>query len=217
MNEIWDVVHEERRALAADLAELEPDAWETPSLCPGWTVHDVVAHLVNDARTTWAGFAGELFRARFDFDALNENGVARERRADPRETLENLRSVSGRTSSAPAPLVTRLVEAFVHGEDIRRPLGISRSYPPGPLLDALKHQLSTSTGFGGGKERAAGVILEATDTDFHWKPTKPAVNAVPVVRSSTLALLLAVSGRPLRPGELAGDGASTFAVTAGDG
>ena len=70
MNEIWDVVHEERRALAADLTELEPEAWDTPSLCPGWTVHDVVAHLVNDAKTTWAGFAGELLKARFDFDAL---------------------------------------------------------------------------------------------------------------------------------------------------
>ncbi|QTF70866.1 maleylpyruvate isomerase family mycothiol-dependent enzyme [Arthrobacter woluwensis] len=217
MNEIWNVVHKERRALAADLAEVEPDAWDTPSLCPGWTVHDVVAHLVNDAKTTWAGFAGELLKARFDFDALNEHGVARERRADPRETLENLRAVSGRTSSAPAPRVTRLVEAFVHGEDIRRPLGIRRSYPPGPLLEALKHQLATPTGFGGGKERAAGVILEATDTDFLGRPTSPAVNAAPVVRGSTLALLLAVSGRPVRPGELDGDGASAFAVTSGDG
>ncbi|WFR84929.1 maleylpyruvate isomerase family mycothiol-dependent enzyme [Arthrobacter sp. Y-9] len=217
MNEIWNVVHEERRALAADLAELEPDAWDTPSLCPGWTVHDVVAHLVNDAKTTWAGFARELLKARFDFDALNAQGVARERCADPRVTLANLRAVSGRTSSAPAPRVTRLVEAFVHGEDIRRPLGLRRNYPVAQLLDALKHQLATSTDFGGGRDRAAGVVLEATDADFRWKPSTPAVNSAPVVRGGTLALLLAVSGRPVRPGELDGEGASAFTVTSTDG
>jgi len=212
MNEVWHVVHRERRALSADLADLEPGAWDTPSLCPGWSVHDVLAHLVNDARTTWAGFARELFRARFDFDALNALGVERERRADPRDTLRAFDAVSGRSTSAPAPRNTRLVEAFVHGEDIRRPLGIHREYPAPFLVDALKHQLATPTDFGGGRERAAGVALEATDAEFRWKPSKPAVNAAPVVRGSALALLLAVSGRPVRPGELDGDGAEVFPV-----
>src|SRR6185436_10847080 len=36
----------QRRRLAATLTELDDDAWATPSRCEGWTVQDVVAHLV---------------------------------------------------------------------------------------------------------------------------------------------------------------------------
>ena len=129
MTEIWPVVHAERRALIRDLEDLPARQWATPSLCPGWDVHDVLAHLVDDARTTRLGFLRRLAAARFDFDRCNARGVARERRADPRDTLAAFRAVSGRTTSAPAAPATRLVEAFVHGEDIRRPLGLARAYP----------------------------------------------------------------------------------------
>ena len=68
----WPVVHAERRALLEQLSAIEDDAgWERPSLCPGWTTHDVLAHLVDDARSTPWRFATGFVRARFDFDALN--------------------------------------------------------------------------------------------------------------------------------------------------
>lgn len=50
--EIWPVVHAERRRLVDALENVDEDAWATPSLCPGWDVHDVLAHLVDGARTT---------------------------------------------------------------------------------------------------------------------------------------------------------------------
>ena len=55
-DDIWPVVHAERRALAADLAALTPEQWQTPSLCTGWSVHDVLAHMVATAKETPAGF-----------------------------------------------------------------------------------------------------------------------------------------------------------------
>lgn len=203
MTGIWPVVHAERRALARDLADLPAERWATPSLCPGWDVHDVLAHLVDDARTTRLGFLRRLAAARFDFDRCNAGGVARERRADPQDTLAAFRAVGGRTTSAPAAPATRLVEAFVHGEDIRRPLGLGRAYPAGPVAEALRYQVRTRGAFGGGKERAAGLRLVATDADL-------VTGAGPEVRGSVLALLLAVSGRPVRPGELAGPGAAAL-------
>ncbi|MFE7631619.1 maleylpyruvate isomerase family mycothiol-dependent enzyme [Kocuria sp. NPDC057446] len=203
MTEIWPVVHAERRALVRDLADLPAQAWATPSLCPGWDVHDVLAHLVDDARTTRLGFVRRLVAAGFDFDRCNARGVARERRADPRDTLAAFRAVSARTTSAPAPPATRLVEAFVHGEDIRRPLALTRTCPAGPVAEALRHQLSTSTKIGGGRERAAGLRLVATDAALD-------AGAGPEVRGPVLALLLAVSGRPVGPEELAGPGVSAL-------
>ncbi|MEV6218034.1 maleylpyruvate isomerase family mycothiol-dependent enzyme [Nocardia sp. NPDC051833] len=203
MSEIWTVVHAERAALIADLADLPAERWSTPSLCPGWDVHDVVAHLTDDAKTTRLGFVVHFAAARFDFDRFNQAGVARERAEDPALTLAAFRAASGRTTGAPAPKATRLIEAFVHGEDIRRPLGLHRDYPVAPVVTAVRHQLDTSVKVGGGKERARDLRLTATDADLD-------VGDGPQVRGSAVALLLALSGRALAAGELDGPGAATL-------
>ncbi|WP_342799992.1 maleylpyruvate isomerase family mycothiol-dependent enzyme [Nocardia sp. No.11] len=203
MNEIWPVVHAERAALIADLTDLPAQRWSTPSLCAGWDVHDVVAHLTDDAKTTRLGFFVHFAAARFDFDRFNAAGIARERAGDPVLTLAAFRAASHRTTGAPAPKATRLIEAFVHGEDIRRPLGLHRDYPVAPIVTAVRHQLGTSVKVGGGKERAQGLRLTATDADLD-------VGAGPQVRGTALALLLALSGRPLEAGELDGPGAATL-------
>ena len=194
---VWAAVHEERRALIADLEHLPDDAWQRPSLCPGWSVHDVLAHLVDTARTTRLGFLRGMVRARFDFDRSNADGVRKHRGSSPAETLEAFRSVQHRTSGPPAPGATRLVEAVVHGEDIRRPLGIVRAYPAASVLAALRHQVETSVKLGGGKERANGLRLIASDMTFEH-------GSADLVGGPAVALLLAVSGRPVREGELNG-------------
>ena len=193
----------ERLALVDDLWSLPDARWPTPSLCPGWDVHDVVAHLVHDARTTRAGFVRDLVGAGLSFDRANARGLASARRSDPRLTLATLEAVSGRTTSAPAPLATRLVEVFVHGEDVRRPLGLSHAYPLEHVLTALAHQVRTGAGAGGGRERAAGLRLVALDAGVM-------TGHGPEARGSALALLLALSGRPVRPGEITGPGARTL-------
>ncbi|MFJ2509213.1 maleylpyruvate isomerase family mycothiol-dependent enzyme [Arthrobacter citreus] len=200
---VWPAVHEERRALIADLEDLPEDAWQRPSLCPGWSVHDVLAHLVDTARTTRLGFLRGMVRARFDFDRSNADGVRKHRGSSPAETLEAFRSVQHRTSGPPAPRATRLVEAVVHGEDIRRPLGIVRSYSPGAVDAALAYQAKTSVKLGGGRELLDGLSLAADDGGFRH-------GSGDEVRGSTLALLLAVSGRPVRDDELSGPGAGTL-------
>lgn len=200
---VWPVVHEERRALIKDLEPLHPSLWDTPSLCPGWSVHDVIAHLVDSAKTTRQGFIRRMIAARFDFDQDNAVGVERERASDPRTTLRSLHAVSSRTSGPPASLATRLVEAFVHGEDIRRPLAISHDYPPEHVATALDYQVKTTTKMGGGKEVAAGWRLVATDTGY-------AHGEGPEVQGPAISLLLAVSGRPVDDQELSGPGAAVF-------
>ncbi|MCC9145271.1 MULTISPECIES: maleylpyruvate isomerase family mycothiol-dependent enzyme [unclassified Arthrobacter] len=189
---VWDVVRAERRRLAADLAPLPAEQWEVPSLCPGWSVHDVLAHLVDTARTGKIGFVRGMVGARLDFDRMNHRGVLREKRQDPQDTLRALRDVSELTRTPPANLATRLVEAIVHGEDIRRPLGLSGSYPEPAVLRALAYQLRTPGAFGGGRERAAGLRLVDRRTGTAW-------GTGTTVEADALDLLLAVSGRPVEP------------------
>jgi uncharacterized protein (TIGR03083 family) len=201
---VWTLVHAERSALIDDLERLDVHRWDVPSLCPGWTVHDVVAHLVDTARTTRLGFVVGLARAGFDFDRQNARGVERERGASPGETLERLRRVASRTSSPPAPLDTRLVEEVVHGEDVRRPLGLTRTYAQEAVVRSLRLQARTPASFGGAKELVARVRLTATDADV-------SIGDGPDVTGSALSLLLAVSGRRVALEDLDGPGVDALA------
>ncbi|MBT0992821.1 maleylpyruvate isomerase family mycothiol-dependent enzyme [Cellulomonas sp. DKR-3] len=198
-SDVWPVVHAERQALVSFLEPLAEERWATPSLCEGWSVHDVVAHLVDTARTTRRRFVVGLAAARFDFDRQNAKGVARERGATPAITLERLRAVTGLTASPPAAPETRLVEAVVHGEDVRVPLGATGHYPHQAVERALRYQARTSVSFGGGRQHVVGLALEADDADV-------VVGSGPAVRGPLTSLLLVASGRRSHLPHLSGPG-----------
>ncbi len=204
---IWQTVHSERQRLAADLSELGEEQWHIPSLCPGWDIHDVLAHLVDTARTSRLSFVRDLLTARMDFDRANENGIAREKRQDPQATIEALKEAAVLMRTPPANLATRLVEAIVHGEDIRRPLGIAGCYPERAITQALAYQLRTPVSFGGGRERAAGLRLIDRKTGAAWGQGDD-------VEADSIELLLAVSGRRVGRDILKGSGASSLVDTA---
>ncbi|WP_192596020.1 maleylpyruvate isomerase family mycothiol-dependent enzyme [Nesterenkonia lutea] len=205
--ETWQTVHAERRRLAADLSQLRADEWSLPSLCPGWDLHDVLAHLVDTARTTRLSFVRDLLGARLDFDRANENGIARHKHRDPRDTLAALEAAADLTRTPPAALATRLVEAIVHGEDIRRPLGIAATYPESAIHQALAYQLRTPVSFGGGRERAVGLRLIDRRTGASRGQGED-------VEGDAIDLLLALSGRPVDPERLTGSGAPRLARAA---
>lgn len=204
--DVWSFVHAERARLVDDLAAVSPTAWATPSLCPGWDVHDVLAHLVDSAKTSRIGFVRRMIASRFDFDADNAVGIARERHADPRDTLAAMRAVVPLTRTPIAPRPTRLVEAIVHGEDIRRPLGIASTYAADAVTAALAYQVGTTVAVGGGRERADGLRLIATDVSFD-------AGRGDAVRGRGADLLLAVSGRAVGAGAF--DGPGTIRLVSG--
>lgn len=200
---VWGAVRDERRRLVVDLTRTPMEQWSTPSLCPGWSVHDVLAHLIDSATTTRLGFVRQMLGARFDFDRANEQGVRRHRASDPQQTLAAFAAVTGSTDTPPAALPSRLVEAYVHSEDIRRPLGITAAHPPQHVMTALAYMARTGSGIGGGKERVRGLRLRPSDADQH-------IGDGPEVHGKAISLLLATSGRPLGVGELTGPGAEVL-------
>ncbi|MBM7516158.1 maleylpyruvate isomerase family mycothiol-dependent enzyme [Nocardioides nitrophenolicus] len=203
MTDVWPFVRQERLALLADLESLTPAQWEAPSLCAGWTVHDVLAHLVDVAKTSVPRFALTMARARFDFDRQNQDGVDRERGATPAETLERWRAAVDLRRSPPAPRVTRVVEEIVHGEDIRRPLGIARAYDHEAVAAAFAWQVRTSESMGGTRRTLAGLTLAATDADLvHGEG--------PRVEGRALDLLLVSAGRTSVLDQLGGPGVATL-------
>src|SRR4249920_1644856 len=77
----------------ADLLAAAPDAqWDTPSLCAGWRVREVIAHLTMAARYSEEEFMAELRRCDFDFGRLSNEIAARDAELPASELVASLRS-----------------------------------------------------------------------------------------------------------------------------
>ena len=63
--DVWTDVHHERQALLELLETLTPEQWNAPSLCAGWRVRDVVAHMVSETRMTVAQVGWGLITSGF--------------------------------------------------------------------------------------------------------------------------------------------------------
>jgi uncharacterized protein (TIGR03083 family) len=197
-DDIWPVVHAERRALAADLAGLTPDQWTTPSLCGGWSVHDVLAHMVATAKETPPAFLVGMLRSGFRISRFTEKRIAEERAVGPAATLAAFRAVETSRSAPPGPTLSWLGEALVHAEDIRRPLGIAHDYPLDPVTAVIEFYAGSNVLIGG-KRRVADLTLRATDTDWSH-------GSGPLVEGPALALLQAATGRKAALAHLSGPG-----------
>lgn len=201
----WPLIHAERDALAADLADLDTDQWSTPSLCSGLTVREVLAHLTAGASLTFPRWMAGVIRCRFDFDKQVAMRLAEHLGASPAETLADFRRHATSTTSPVgrvAPTVVYLGETIVHAEDIRRPLGIRREYAIEIVTQAAEYYQGSDLVVLA-KGRVRGLRLAATDGPF-------ATGSGPLVSGRTLALMMAMTGRAAYCDELTGDGVATL-------
>lgn len=198
----WPIIHTERAALAADLEPLTDAQWSTPSLCALWTVRDVVAHLTAAAKMTPGRFFAHFAGAGFRFNAMTAKDVRRELGASPAGTLAEFKSRLTATTHPPGPIDAMVGEAVLHGEDIRRPLGITRSYPNETLTLVMDFYRKSNLLIGG-KKRSAGLTLRATDLDW-------SAGSGPEVSGPMTSLLLTITGRAVGLEALTGDGVATL-------
>ncbi|WP_233506914.1 maleylpyruvate isomerase family mycothiol-dependent enzyme [Spongiactinospora gelatinilytica] len=195
---LWPLVHAERAALAADLADLTDEQWATRSLSTALTVREVLAHLTAAASLNAVRWMVGVIRCRFDFDKQVAMRLAEQLGASPAETLERFRRVVTSTTKPPLPIMAMLGETIVHGEDIRRPLGIRHEYPIGTVT-RLAEYYQGSDQVVAARKRITGLRLTATDGPF-------ATGSGPLVSGTTLVLVMAMTGRSVYCDELDGDG-----------
>lgn len=160
-------VRAERLELADFLESLNDQDWSVDSLCSGWTVHDVVAHLTLSACETMVETLVRVVRAGGDFNRATASW-ARERAArfSPAELVSQLRATAGLDRRLPLsnPL-DPLVDILVHGQDIARPLGRRRLMPPERVVPALDDAWS-SRFYGRPERRFGGLRFVATDATW---------------------------------------------------
>ena len=194
----WTLIHSERQALLADLEKLTPEQWATPSLCPGWTVHQVLGHIVALTTQTPLSFGGKFLASGFRFEKMAAKDVARNSAGTPAETLAAFRAHLEDTTAPPGPVDSWVGEIVVHGADIRRPLGLHYAPPTSTSVRAADFYRGSNVLIGA-KDRIQGLRLVARDVEW-------AAGEGPEVEGDILPLVVAMTGRADALEDLSGPG-----------
>jgi len=199
----WHMIQTERGSLVDALDDLADTDWDQPSLCSGWTVRQVVGHIIATATVTPPRFVAKLAASGFNFPAMVGKDIARitAARTNP-ELVELLRARIDARTAPPGPVTSWLGETIVHGEDIFRALGAYRDHPVEHLV-AIADFYSGSNLLIGAKNRISGLTVRATDTD--WRH-----GAGPEVSGPLVALVLAMTGRAAALDDLTGPGVAVL-------
>ncbi|HWG26010.1 maleylpyruvate isomerase family mycothiol-dependent enzyme [Actinospica sp.] len=187
--ELRQQTYAERERLAALLTDLTADQWDTSSLCDGWRVREVVAHITMPFRTSTPRFVAGLVAARFSFDRFSDKAARRDgARMTTDELLgalrDNIRHPWQPPGGGPA---AALGHDVIHGLDITEPLGL----PPAPaerIATVLANSRPRALAYFG--VDLTGVELRATDADVRLG-TGPGN----VVELPAKDILLTVTGR----------------------
>jgi uncharacterized protein (TIGR03083 family) len=200
----WRVIHQERARLADLLADLTADEWEQPSLCAGWSVRHVAAHVISSPQATPWSLVSAMTRARGNFNRCIDE-QARAWAARPTEVIvEDYRRLDG---SRRHPLGTTyrdpLLDVLVHSQDIAVPLNKELTMPIAAACAAADYVWRRGFPFRA-RRRLTGFRLTATDAA--WSVGQGETVAGPVA-----SLLLLLTGRTVAVAQLAGAGSDALA------
>jgi uncharacterized protein (TIGR03083 family) len=187
-DQIHTATAQERRRIADLIDDLDEAQLATPSLCAGWDVKTVAAHLVSvlaegTLRVTWLGA-----RRGSPDRAIDE--LARRRAQRPAaEIAASLRDLADHRYWRPPPQAPGLLaEVLAHSGDIRIPLGLPFEPDPQPTAIALDF-LTGPVPIGlVPLGRLRGIRLQATDIDRTWGKGQE-------IRGRSAELLMAAVGR----------------------
>lgn len=201
---VWAAI-DRQRTLTADLLEgLTDEQWDSPSLCEGWTVRDVAAHLTLQQMRAGAALADAIRHP----GSLNRmiRDAARRRAEMPVDQLPGqIRAMVGsRRHNVGLTCREALIDILVHGQDIAVPLGLSLEMPTEPTAVAATRVWS----YGGkGKARVFRKLpvhrFGLTATDISWS-----VGDGPQIEGPISAILLLLTGRLVALPRLEGEGMS---------
>jgi len=202
-DDIKAAVAAQRRALVDMYDSLTPEQWRTPSLCAGWRVHEVLAHVTMPYRYPMRRVVLEMLRSGGNFNRMSDRRARTDAATlSPAQLVDELRENIEHPWSPPGggPLAA-LSHDVIHGLDVSVPLGLDDTSSPDRVAMVLG-------GFSPKQARyfgvdVDGVRLVATDADWTFGAGEP-------VHGRARDLLLLVCGRTVTSGALTGAGAARF-------
>jgi uncharacterized protein (TIGR03083 family) len=165
--QIFGMIAEQRRAVADAMDGLSAEQWATPSLCAGWTVRDVAAHLVMPFEVPLPTFLLRIIASGFDFDKMSNKFATGDCR--PGADLANVLRANAEHRFVPPnfPPQAPLTDIVTHGLDMFRPLGIEREVPAATMSTILDFLMTPKAAKAFVPKAAiAGRAFVATDIDW---------------------------------------------------
>ncbi|MGV9329778.1 maleylpyruvate isomerase family mycothiol-dependent enzyme [Streptosporangium sandarakinum] len=195
--DITTAIAAERRELAAMLDSLTPAQWNTPTLCAGWRVREVTAHMSMGFRYPLPRMVLELVKARGDINRMADRRARQDAATlSTTELVSAIRDNAGHPWKPPVGGITAaLGHDVIHGLDITVALGIDRRVPEDRVRVLLEHVTPRTLKFFGAD--LDGVELRADDLDWSFGTGTP-------LTGTAQDLLLVAYGRKLPPGHLHG-------------
>lgn len=205
-DDVWRAIDAQRTSLTALLDDLSDDEWRQPSLCAGWTVRDVAAHLTQqqlgllDVLRTLRAWRGSMDRT------IQHAARLRAAELTTGEIIAAIRgTVGSRRRNLGVTHLETLTDILVHSQDIAVPLGRRLDMAPGAAAAAAGRNLTMRMPPPPPSVRvAARYRLTATDTTW-------SAGAGPEVRGPMAALLLVICGRLVALPQLSGEGVAALA------
>lgn len=192
----------ERAALLELLESLTPTQWEQPSLCAGWSVRQVAAHVISYDGLSRRETVALFLRGGLRPGRINEVALEPYATATSAQLLEEL-ARGLRPSGLPAALGAgiALTDGTIHQQDIRRALDLPRTIQAKQLTAVLDFSLTAPTL--PSRRNARGLRLVADDIDWTHGDG-------PEVNGPGESLLMATAGRADALNSLGGPGADVL-------
>lgn len=165
--QIWETVIEQRLQLAGILRRLDPEQWAKPSLCVGWTVQDVAAHMISAPQLGLAAILKLMPQmVRYGYNRTTLHDGQRRGRAGAASILSQFdRFATVPRGPAVVSMRETLTDSLVHFQDIVRPLSIEHDM----LLDAaveVARRLAHTGLLLGSRPMLKSLRMVATDADY---------------------------------------------------
>ena len=214
-NAVWGAIDDQRTRTAGLLQGLSTEQWEHPSLCQGWTVRHVAAHLTLQQQAirdvvAFIAHHPRMLRSVTLNATIHDSAVLQAGMLSSGEITTRIRAMIGsrRHNAFVTPLET-LTDILVHSQDIAIPLGVE--LPMRPALSALAatrrwDTRNTWLATVNRKLPLSTYQLRATDTD--WSRGQG-----PDITGPIGAILLLLTGRTAALDQLAGEGADVLRST----
>jgi len=201
-DQVWHTIDRERLSLADLFDDLSPQEWETPSLCAGWRVRDVAAHLTLSQMGLFPAVVAAV-RARGNFNRMVHDTAVRQARLPVREYAPRLRAMAGSRRKAPGVShLEPLIDVLVHGQDIAIPLGRPRPVPKEAAMAAADRVWPDLFPWRAAR-KLGGFRFAATDCSW-------TAGAGQLVEGPIAAILLLLTGRNAALSQLSGPGAGVL-------
>jgi uncharacterized protein (TIGR03083 family) len=204
--DLMPTIAAERHAFGDMLEGLTEPDWNAPSLCWGWRVREVVAHMTMPFRFSTGRFLGEMIRSRGNFARMADRVAHRDAAAPTGTLLDGWRTNENNPWKPPGGgYPGALTHDVVHGLDITIPLGIEHPVSEQALRVVLDHATTPLSLKHFGLD-LTGIRLEADDLQWTFGDGEP-------LRGRARYLLMVLMDRRL-PAELL-SGSATARFTTG--